>query len=187
MSLLFGWPLPILAAQILWVNLIEDGPLSICLAFEKKEKDIIKRKPLDYDCSLLNKEMKVLILIIGIITDVLLLGLFFFLLKYSRYEITHIRSIIFAGLTIDSLFYVFSCKSLRQNLWNINIFSNKFLIYAWISGVVMLLSALYVPFLQGLLKTSGLSLFDWGLVFGLGLLNIILIEFTKWLFIRKEK
>jgi len=37
-SLLFGWPLPVLAAQILWVNLIEDGPLSICLAFEKKRK-----------------------------------------------------------------------------------------------------------------------------------------------------
>jgi len=185
-SLLFGWPLPILAAQILWVNLIEDGPLSICLAFEKKEKDIIKRKPVDYNLFLLNKEMKVLILIIGLVTDILLLGLFFMLLKYSGYEITHIRSIIFAGLTIDSLFYVFSCKSLRRNLWHINIFSNKFLIYAWIFGIVMLLMALYIPFLQELLKTSSLGLFDWGLVLGLGILNIVLIEFTKWLFISRK-
>ena len=186
-SLMFGWPLPVLAGQILWVNLIEDGPLSISLAFEKKEKDIMKRKPSDYNLFLLNKEMKVLILIIGIITDILLLGLFFFLLKYSEYEITHIRSIVFAALTVDSLFYIFSCKSLRRNLWHINIFSNKFLIYAWFSGIVMLLFALYIPFLQRLLKTSGLGLFDWGLVLGLGLLNIILIEFTKWLFIRNKK
>ena len=186
-SLMFGWPLPVLAGQILWVNLIEDGPLSISLAFEKKEKDIMKRKPSDYNLFLLNKEMKVLILIIGIITDILLLGLFFFLLKYSEYEITHIRSIIFTALTVDSLFYIFSCKSLRRNLWHINIFSNKFLIYAWFSGIVMLLFALYIPFLQRLLKTSGLGLFDWGLVLGLGLLNIILIEFTKWLFIRNKK
>lgn len=186
-SLLFGWPLPILAAQILWVNLIEDGPLSICLAFEKKEKDIIKRKPSDYNLFLLNKEMKVLILIIGLITDILLLGLFFLLLKYSGYEIAHIRSIIFTGLTIDSLFYVFSCKSLRRNLWHINIFSNKFMIYAWLFGIIMLLMALYAPFLQGLLKTVSLSLFDWGLVLGLGILNIILIEFTKWLFISRNK
>ena len=185
-SLLFGWPLPVLAAQILWVNLIEDGPLSICLAFEKKEKDIVKRKPSDYNLFLLNKEMKVLILIIGLITDILLLGLFFMLLKYSGYEIIHIRSIIFAGLTIDSLFYVFSCKSLRRNLWHINIFSNKFLIYAWVFGIIMLLSALYIPFLQGLLKTASLNLFDWGLVLGLGALNIILIEFTKWLFISRK-
>jgi len=186
-SLFFGWPLPVLAAQILWVNLIEDGPLSICLAFEKKEKDIIKRKPSDYNLFLLNKEMKVLILIIGLVTDIILLGLFFFLLKYSGYEIIHIRSIIFAGLTIDSLFYVFSCKSLRRNLWHINIFSNKFLIYAWIFGIMMLLMALYIPFLQELLKTSGLNLFDWSLVLGLGALNIILIEFTKWLFISRNK
>ena len=186
-SLFFGWPLPVLAAQILWVNLIEDGPLSICLAFEKKEKDIIKRKPSDYNLFLLNKEMKVLILIIGFVTDIILLGLFFFLLKYSGYEIIHIRSIIFAGLTIDSLFYVFSCKSLRRNLWHINIFSNKFLIYAWIFGIIMLLMALYIPFLQELLKTSGLNLFDWSLVLGLGALNIILIEFTKWLFISRNK
>ena len=186
-SLLFGWPLPVLAGQILWVNLIEDGPLSICLAFEKKEKDIIERKPSDYSVFLLNKEMKVLILIIGIITDFLLLGLFFFLLKHSGYEIGHIRSVVFAGLTIDSLFYVFSCKSLRRNLWHINIFSNKFLIYAWVFGIIMLLSALYIPLLQNLLKTTALNLFDWGLVLGLGFLNIVLIEFTKWLFIRSNK
>jgi len=185
-SLLLGWPLPILAAQILWVNLIEDGPLSICLAFEKKEKDIIKRKPSNYNLFLLNKEMKVLILIIGLITDILLLGLFFLLLKYSGYEISHIRSIIFAALTIDSLFYVFSCKSLRRNLWHINIFTNKFLIYAWVFGIIMLLSAIYIPFLQGLLKTISLNLFDWGLVLGLGFLNIVLIEFTKWLFISRK-
>jgi len=186
-SLMFGWPLPVLAGQILWVNLIEDGPLSISLAFEKKEKDIMERKPSNYDLFLLNKEMKVLILIIGLVTDILLLGLFYFLLKYSGYEIIHIRSIIFAALTIDSLFYIFSCKSLRRNLWNINIFSNKFLIYAWISGIIMLLMAIYVPFLQGLLKTSSLNLFDWGLILGLGFLNIALIEFTKWLFIRNKE
>jgi len=45
---------------------------------------------------------------------------------------------------------------------------------------------LYIPFLQGLLKTASLNLFDWGLVLGLGALNIILIEFTKWLFISRK-
>jgi P-type Ca2+ transporter type 2C len=182
-SLLLGWPLPILAAQILWVNLIEDGPLGICLAFEKKEKGIMKQKPKSYRFSLLNKEMKTLIFIIGLVTDVLLLGLFFFLLKYSGYEMPHIRSVIFAGLTIDSLFYIFSCKSLKRNLWQINLLSNKFLIFSWLFGIIMLLIALYIPFFQGLLKTVPLNLVDWGLVLVLGILNMFLIESTKYYFI----
>ena len=183
-SLLFGWPLPILAGQILWVNLIEDGPLGVSLAFEEKEKDIMERSPSDYGFFLLNKEMKVLIFIIGLTTDILLLGLFFYLLKYSGYEIEHIRSVIFAGLTIDSLFYVFSCKSLRRNLWEINLWSNRFLILAWLIGILMLLAALYIPFLQTLLKTVPLNSFDWSLVLILGFLNIFLIEITKWWFIK---
>ncbi|MFH0906819.1 MAG: HAD-IC family P-type ATPase [bacterium] len=186
-SLFFGWPLPILAAQILWVNLIEDGPMGIALAFEKRENDVMKKKPKDYGLFLLTKEMKVLIFIIGFITDLCLFGLFFYLLKYSGYEISHIRSVIFAGLTIDSLFYVFSCKSLRQNIWRINLLSNKFLILSWLFGVMMLLAALYVPILQSLLKTTPINLFDWMLVFGLGFVNIILIETVKYIFIIRRK
>ncbi len=185
-SLLLGLPLPILAAQILWVNLIEDGPMSIALAFEKKEKDTMKQKPRNYSSFLLTKEMKVLIFIIGFLTDVFLLGLFFWLLKYSSYDITHIRSIIFAGLTIDSLFYIFSCKSLRRNIWQINLFLNKFLLFSWVFGIFMLLIAIYVPFFQNLLKTVPLNLFDWGLVLTLGAINILLIELTKYFFISRR-
>ncbi|MFH1671377.1 MAG: HAD-IC family P-type ATPase [Candidatus Portnoybacteria bacterium] len=186
-SLFLGWPLPILAGQILWVNLIEDGPMSISLAFEKKEKDTMKQKPENYSLSLLNKEMKVLIFIIGFLTDIFLLGLFFWLLKYSGYDIVHIRSVVFAGLTIDSLFYIFSCKSLRKNIWRINPFSNRFMLISWAFGIIMLLVALYLPFFQNLLKTAPLNLFDWGLVLGLGIINIILIEATKYYFISRHK
>ncbi len=186
-SLFLGWPIPIIAAQILWVNLIEDGPLGLCLAFEPKEKDLMQQKPQGHHVSLLTREMKVLIFIIGIITDLLLLGLFFWLIKYSGYEIPHIRSIIFACLTIDSIFYVFSCKSLRRNLWHINPFSNKFLVLAWILGAIALIAALYLPVLQTVLKTVPLNLFDWQLILGLGLSNIILIEATKWYFIVRHQ
>jgi len=163
--LLFGWPLPVLAVQILWVNLIEDGFPNIALAFEPKEKDLMKQKPHDDKLPLLNKEMKALIFIIGLITDVFLLALFYYLLKYSGYEIAHIRSIVFAALTVDSLFYVFSCKSLRRNIWQINLFSNKFLIISWLFGVSMLLGALYIGPLQTLFKNSSFKFIDWILIF----------------------
>lgn len=186
-SLLFGWPLPVLAAQILWVNLIEDGLPNVALAFEPKEKGLMRQKPQGRNIPLLTKEMRALIFIIGLLTDLFLLGLFFWLLKYSGYQMGHIRSIIFTGLTIDSLFYIFSCQSLRRNIWQINPLNNKYLIMAWFFGLGMLLAALYLPVLQTLLKTVPLNLFDWSLVLALGIINISLIELTKWHFIAKKQ
>ena len=180
--------LPVTAVQILWVNLIEDGLPSIALAFEPKEKDLMERKPYGSRIPLLTKEMKVLIFIIGIMTDIILLGLFFWLIKYSGYGITHIQSMIFVGLTIGSLFYVFSCKSLRKNIWSINLFSNKFLILGWAFGMIALLGALYLKPLQKLLGTEPLlNPFDWALLLSLGLLNLILIEVAKYYFIKRKK
>jgi len=184
---LFSGHLPVTAVQILWVNLIEDGLPGIALSYEPKEKDLMKQKSQGHNIALLNREMKALIFIIGIITDFLLLGLFFFLLKFSNYEIYHIRTIILAGLTIDSIFYVFSCKSLRKNIWQINLFSNKFLVLAWIFGVVALLGGIYLPPFQTLLKTEPLNFYDWGLLLALGFINITLIETTKWIFIKNSK
>lgn len=178
--------LPITAVQILWVNLIEDGLPNVALAFEPKEKDLMKQKPQGHDVPLLNREMKALIFIIGILTDLFLLALFFYLLKYSNYEISHIRTVIFAALAVDSLLYVFSCKSLRKNLWHINPFSNKFLLYASGFGLTALLAAIYLPPFQTLLKTVPLGLIDWMIILGLGFLELILVEATKWMFITKR-
>jgi len=187
-SLLFGWPLPITAAQILWVNLIEDGLPDIALAFEPKEKGLMKQKPQTQDIPLLTREMMVIILIIGLITDFILLGIFFWLFnKFGIEKMDYIRTMIFAALSIDSLFYVFSCKSLRRNLWRINPFSNKILVAAWVIGMVMLILALYMPILQTLLKTVPLGFQDWLIIFGLGISELVLIEATKWYFISRKE
>ena len=183
-GLFFGY-LPITAVQILWVNLIEDGLPGVALSYEEKEKDLMKRRPGGNNAPLLNSEMKVLIFVIGVLTDFFLLALFFFLLKFSNYGIIHIRTMIFAGLAIDSIFYVFSCKSLRKNIWHINIFSNKFLLFAWAFAIVSLLAAIYLPPIQNLLETAPLSFFDWGILLAIGFSNLFLIEFTKWIFIKK--
>jgi len=186
-SILAGFPfLPVLPGQILWVNLIEDSLPALSLAFEPKEKRIMKRKPEDPKSPLLTREIKALIFGIGIVTDFLLLSLFFWLLnqKLPRREI---QTIIFAGLAIDSLFYVFSCKNLKKNIWQINPFSNLILTFSWFWGILMLLVAIYLPFFQNLLKTIPLNLFDWGFIIGLGFINLILIELTKWYFITKRK
>ncbi len=185
-SIIGGLPLPILPAQILWENLIEGSPQGIALAFESKEKDVMQRLPEDPKSPLLNREMKTIILGFGIFTDLILLGLFLWLLKIEL-PLAEIRTIIFAALSIDTFFYAFSCKNLRKNIWQYNPFSNLYLIGCIIFSLFMLLMAVYLPVFQNLLKTVPLSLFDWLILLGLGMINLVLIEATKWYFIIKTK
>jgi len=185
-AIIFGWPLPVLAVQILWINLIEDGFPNVALAFEPKEDDLMKRKPVPRNAPLLTSEMKIIIFVIGIFTDVVLLGLFYYLFSYAGYELAHARSFIFAGLAVDSRFYVYSCKSLRKNIWRINLLNNKLLLLSTLISTTLLLVVFYAPPLQILFKTVPLGWFDWGLLVGLAMFKLSLIELTKWFFISKN-
>ena len=94
---------------------------------------------------------------------------------------------VFAALGIDSLFYVFSCRSLRRNLWQMNPFSNKLLNFAVLFGLSMLVVSLYVPFFQNILKTVPLGLNDWIILACIGVFEIIAVEAVKWFFIVRKK
>ena len=181
---LLGFPLPITAAQILFVNLIEDTLPAIALGFEKSSKNIMYRKPQKH-ANLLTKEMKTLIFFIGIFTDLLLVGMYFYYQQFSSYSIEHIRTLVFTGLAFDTLFYLFACKSLSQSVFKSNVFSNPLLIMASIYSFLLLLGAIYLPIMQKFLKTVPLSLSDWGIIVTLGFIDLIAIEITKWYFNKK--
>lgn len=185
-SIIGGLPLPILPAQILWENLIEGSPQGIALAFEPKEKRVMERKPEDPKSPLLTRQMKTIIFGFGIFTNFILFGLFLWLLN-KELPLTEIRTIIFAALAIDTFFYAFSCKNLRKNIWQYNPFSNLYLVFGMGFSFLMLLVSIYFPLFQNLLQTVPLNFSAWFLLLGLGIINLILIEATKWYFISKKK
>jgi len=185
-SLFLGLPAPILAPQILWVNLVEDGLPGLALAFEPKDNGLMEESPRKKNTAIINKELKILIFVIGLVTDFLLLAIFLALLKIDL-DLRMIRTIIFAALGMDSLLYVFSCKTLRKNLWHEDIFSNKHLNFAVLIGFFLLILGIYLPFSNKILKTVPLGFWPWLLIFGKGTVNILGIETVKWLFLRKGK
>jgi len=189
-ALIFRMPLPILPAQILWINLITDGLPNTALTFEPGEKDVMKMPPRKRREPLLNREMKALIFVIGLLTDLGLLGLFFYMLNKGM-GIEYARTIVFAALGIDSLFYVFSCRSLRHTIFTRNPFSNVFLVFAVLGGLALQLTALYVPFFRDLFQLVTLHTQDWLIVIAIGVIEILAIETTKlgfiWYWRRKER
>jgi len=185
-ALLLFLPLPLLPAQIIWINLITDGFPSLALTFEPGEKEVMKDKPRKKKSKILDKEMKILIFVIGILTDIVLLGFFYLLLKLNHFDIDHIRTLMFSALALDSLLYVFSCRSLRHTILTKNPFSNKFLVMAVLAGLALQMLAVYQPHLQIIFKTVNLALTDWLIIIALSFVKFFGIEITKYYFIIKQ-
>ncbi|QQG46353.1 MAG: HAD-IC family P-type ATPase [Candidatus Niyogibacteria bacterium] len=185
-ALVFGLPLPILPAQILWANIVQEGFMNFAFAFEPKENDVLKRNPrTNSSRRILNKEMLYIILGVGIITSLFLLILFLLLYNYGL-PLEELRTIMFVGISLDALFFAFSFKSLRKSLWHINIFSNPYLLFAFAISLILLVGALYFGPIAGLLQVVKLTPFDLGVLVLIGLFNLTLIETAKYLFIRRR-
>ncbi|NUM25320.1 MAG: HAD-IC family P-type ATPase [Candidatus Buchananbacteria bacterium] len=186
-SLILVLPLPILPAQIIWINLITDSLPNLALTFENGEKEVMKDKPRKKTAKILDANMKSLIFIIGISTDLVLLGLFFILVNLTTLDIDQIRTIIFSSIALASLMYVFSCRNLRHSVFLKNPFDNKFLNLAVIIGVLVQILAIYQPTLQKILNTVPLSSHEWLIVLALATIKIIFIEIGKYRFIVKPR
>lgn len=185
-ALLLSLPLPLLPVHILWINLMCDVFPTMALTFEPGEKEIMKEPPRKKTEPILNKEMKILIFIIGISTDILLFALFFYLLGQD-YEIERIRTFIYAKLGIDALVYIFAIRKFRSPIWATNPFSNKYLLVAVFLGLFLQFIPLMVTPLREAFGFTLLSFSDWILIFFLVLLTIILIEAVKFLSNRKKR
>jgi len=185
-SLIMGLPLPITAVQILWVNLAEDSLPNLALAFERNEPDVMKEGPRSRGGAMLDREMKILIFVIGIATDLLLMALFLILFN-KGIALDVIRTFVFVALGIDSLLYVFSVKTLNRNIWNENLVDNKFLLLAVLIGFILLISAVYFPPLQRILGTQPLVVWEWMLLLGLGIVEVGAVEAVKFAFLKKKE
>jgi len=176
----------ITAVQILWTNMVEDGLPTLSLAFEPEEKGIMKRKPFKRSEPIINKLGLYIIGLVGIVSDFILVALFFWLVKYTGYEAVHIQSVMFAALGIDTLIFIFSIKTLHKSAFSKDAFNNKYLIGAVGIGFILMLFALYVPFMNNLLGTIPLGIFEMSLAFATGIFRFLFIEGVKFIVRRNE-
>jgi len=189
-ALIGGAPLPLVPAQILWGNIVEEGFMSFSFAFEKKDPHIMKRNPRSAQAkTLLNKQLRTLIVMVSSIIGIFSIVLYYWLLSYlGEAKIDEIRTIMFVTLALDAIFFTFSLKSLDTMIWRINFFDNLYLLGAFTVSVSALLLALLWPPLMTLLSLTPLLWWEGLLLVGVGLVNLATIEFFKWLlFVRKFK
>jgi len=165
--------------------LVEDAFPNMALAFDKGEKENMTEPPRKKNESIIDKEMKAMIITKSIVANIALFAIFVYVWKTTG-DITLTRTVVFVGFGIDALFYIFSIRSLRRRVWRMNPFDNPYLVFAVLFGWAMLIAAVYAPPLQLLLSTVPLSAGYWALMVGFGLLNVGLIEAVKALYIRRR-
>ncbi len=177
-SMAMGFPLPLLPAQILWINLAEDGFPDIALTTEQETKGVMDEKPRNPKEPILNKSLKLWMTAIFFITGLAAFLSFFLFWKLTG-DLHKTRTIVFALMCVDSLIFAFSVRSFKRTIFRKDIFSNRYLVGAVIIAAVLLIGAVYLPSLQKLLATQPLALTEWLIIFGISLIEILLIEFSK--------
>ena len=177
-SMAMGFPLPLLSAQILWINLVEDGFPSIALTTEQETSWVMEEKPMNPKEPILNKPLKLWMAAIFFITGLAAFLSFFFFWKLTG-GLDKTRTIVFALMCVDSLIFTFSVRSFKRTIFRKDIFSNHYLVGAVIISAILLVGAVYFPPLQKLLTTQSLGINEWLLILSISLVEILLIEFFK--------
>ncbi|MFH1501265.1 MAG: HAD-IC family P-type ATPase [archaeon] len=172
-AILARLPLPLLPLHILWMNLITDSIPALALVKEPGE-DVMSTSPRK-EKSILHGILPFLI-IAGIVTFLAELAVFLISIHLGH-DIIKTRSLVLATSILFQLFFIFTCRS-DKKLTEIGVFSNKYLVYAFIISLILTLAVLYTP-LASLFKLTSISPKEWLLVLPFSLSGVILFEARK--------
>ncbi|MHA2164562.1 MAG: cation-translocating P-type ATPase, partial [Candidatus Hodarchaeales archaeon] len=185
-SLIFNFPiLPLLAIQILWVNLVTDGLPALALGVDPPDDDVMIRKPRDPDEQLLTRKSIYFIVYSGLVIGIGTLVLFFvYLLPIidagvipTETDIIHPRTVAFTMLIVFQMIMALNIRKEDHSLLGKEFLKNPYLLLAISSSLVLHLLIIYIPILQQIFDTVGLGLFDWIFIILVGSLLIIVDEF----------
>ena len=177
---------PLVALQILVVNLVTDGLPALALAVEPGERGIMRRPPRDPKRSIFDKTMVNYLLGIGFWTMLASLGVFLWAINSGRSPL-EAQCLCFVTLVSVELFNCFNFRSERLSLFRMSPSGNKWLLAAVASSWAIAVAIVYAPFLQGPFHTYSMSLQDWSIVLLAGVSVLIPVEIAKLIMARRTR
>ncbi len=176
MGLILGYKTPLLAIQLLWINLVTDSFPAIAIGLEPAEQDIMNRKPYDSKKGLFADGLWNKIIVEGVMIGMLTLIAFSIGNKYYSLEVG--RTMAFLSIGLIELVHSFNIKS-EQSIFKIGILENKFLIGSFILGVFIQSIVTVIPSLAEIFKLVPLDSTQWIITLIISILPIPIIELQK--------
>jgi len=178
-SISAGLPLPLLAVQLLWLNLVTNGIQDVALAFEGGEPGAMKRKPRKTNEKIFNPQMISQTLISGLTMGMIAFGFWYYLIEIQMMEETYAGNMILLLMVLLQNVHALNCRSEFVSVFKISLSRNYILIFGILSAQGIHILSMHLPFMQQILRIEPITIFEWTLVFVLALPILMVMEIYK--------
>jgi Ca2+-transporting ATPase len=174
-----GWPSPLLAIQILWINLVTDSIPALALASEPLGKNLMNRAPRPVDESILNLRSGRTILAHGMLMALVAMAGFAWTYDGRERTLGEARAVAFCILMMSQIFYSMACRDLDVTVPQVGVFSNPLLLLAMLAALTIQLIAIATPWSARILGLHPMPWANLPLILGLSLIPVTLVELRK--------
>ncbi len=179
LSILFDMDMPLVAIQILWLNVVTDGIQDFALSFERAENDIMKEKPRNPKESLFDKTILTSIIYSGTVIGLIVFAVWYYLIKFAHMDVEIARGYIMALMVFIQNIHVFNCRSEHTSAFKVPLKNNKLIVYGVIASILLQIIVMEVDVLSKLLQTTVVPFTSMIGLFAIASIVLVLMELYK--------
>lgn len=188
-TIIIGWESPLLAIQLLWINLLTDSFPAIALGMDKWDPEVMKEKPRKPDESFFSNNGGIRTILLGSIigfTTIFVFWYGYFIHGYSPFNkntpeevLDYARTMAFITLILSEMFFALSIQSEKYSIFSARSWKNKILLGSILLTIILQLLLIYNPFLQNIFHLTNLNIYDWDIILFVSLIPLVFNEIRK--------
>ena len=179
LSIVFDMEMPLVAIQLLWLNVVTDGIQDFALSFEKGEADIMEEPPRSPDEPLFDKSLFREVIVAGLTIGIVVFLTWYYLINFVHMDINVARGYIMALMVFIQNIHVFNCRSEKHSALSVPLTSNKIVLFGVLGSVLLQVIVMEVPFLSAFLSTTSVPVLDMFYLLLTGSIVFFVLEIYK--------
>ena len=178
-AVILGMPIPLLAVQLLWLNLVTNGIQDVALAFEDGEPGAMQRKPRRPEETIFNGQMIWQTVVSGLTIGTIAFGLWYWLVALQGTDEEIARNLVLLYMVLSQGVHVFNCRSETASAFKVPLRNNLVLLGGVVAAQGLHIISLYLPFMQDVLGIKPVSFSQWLLLLALAVVILLVMEIFK--------
>ena len=181
LSIILDMPMPLVAIQLLWLNIVTDGLQDFSLSFEKSEENIMNEAPRNPKESLFNKELFSEVLISGLSIGIIVFIVWNYLLNTINMPVKIARGYVVTLMVFIQNMHVLNCRSENSSVLKVPLKTNPLIIFSIVSALFLQVLFSEVPFLSKFLQTTSIPITHMLILFVISTIIIYIMEIYKYI------